>query len=134
MSYIKYKISYIHQMYIEYVHWHKIWHICPLMPIYMYMSINYIFSFPRGEGNKSLEVFGCYVEGDDVDDGVFFTCSLVLLFSLFSNLSWYKKSRYESIIIVHWNQIYVHTKLNIFLPTSNSHSVHPLQRLADNQE
>ena len=123
MSYIKYKMSYIYQMCIEYVHW------C----LYIYMSINYIFSFPWGEGKKSLEVLYCHVEGDGGDDGVFPIRSLILLLRIFSNSSWYKQSRYESIIIIHWNQIYLHTKLIIFLPPSYSHSASPPWRLVDDR-
>ena len=51
------------------------------------MPINYIFSFPQGEGNKSLEVFDHCVEGDDGNDGVFLTHFLVLFLRLFSNLA-----------------------------------------------
>ena len=54
------------------------------MPIHVCLST--ISSlFPQGEGNKSLEVFDLHVEGDDEDDGVFLTCSLILLFGLLSN-------------------------------------------------
>ena len=52
---------------------------------YTCVSVNCIFSFPREEGNKSLEFFGHCVEGDNGDDGVFLSCSLVLLFRLFSS-------------------------------------------------
>ena len=91
MSYIKYRMSYVHQMCIEYV---------SLMPIYIHgegnksLSIyiyicieylNYIFSFPRGEGNKSLDVLCRRVEGDNGDDGALLTRSLDLFLRLFSS-------------------------------------------------
>ena len=126
MSYIKYKMSYTSNVY---------W-ICPLMPIYIYiyMSRSTIY-FPshEGKGNKSLDVFYCRVEGDGEDDRVLLIRSLILLLRLFSNSSWYKQSRYESVFIICWNQIYVHTKSIIFLPPSNSHSVSPPRRLMDDQ-
>ena len=95
--------------------------------------LNYIFSFPRGEGNKSLDVLYCHVEGDSGDDGVLLTFLLILLLRFFSNSSWYNQSRYESIFIIHWNQIYVHTKSIIFLPPTNNQSISPPQMLVDDQ-
>jgi hypothetical protein len=55
--------------------------------LYIYICIeylNYIFSFPRGEGNKSLDVLCRRVEGDSGDDGALLTRSLDLLLRLFS--------------------------------------------------
>ena len=95
--------------------------------------LNYIFSFPRGEGNKSLDVLCRRVEGDSGDDGALLTRSLDLLLRLFSRSNWYKESRYESIFIIHWNKIYVHTKSIIFLPPTNNQSVSPPQMLVDDQ-
>ena len=106
------------------------------LSLYIYICIeyvNYIFSFPRGEGNKSLDVLCHCVEGDSGDDGALLTRSLDLLLRLFSKSNWYKESRYELIIIIHWNQIYVHTKSIIFLLPTNSHSVSPPQMLMDDQ-
>ena len=141
MSYIKYRMSYVHQMCIEYVSLMPIYiHGEGNKSIYIYIYIyicieylNYIFSFPRGEGNKSLDVLWCRVEGDSGDDGALLTRSLDLLLRLFSRSNWYKESRYESIFIIRWNQIYVRTKSIIFLPPTNSHSVSPPQMLVDDQ-
>ena len=120
MSYIKYRMSYTSNVY----------RICPLMPIYIHVYINYIFSFRWGEGNKSLDVLCCRVEGDSGDDGALLTRSLDLLLRLFSRSNWYKESRYESIFIIRWTKIYVH-KIKFFLPPSNSHFVSPPRRLVD---
>ena len=98
MSYIKYKMSYIHQMCIEYVSLMPIYihgegkkslslSLSLSLSIYIYIYIeylNYIFSFPQGEGNKSLDVLYRHVEGNNGDDEALLTCSLDLLLRLFS--------------------------------------------------
>ena len=66
-SYIKYKMLCIYQIY-TYMSTNA----------YTCVSMNSILSFPRGEGNKSLEIFDHHVEGDDGDNGVFLIRLLVL--------------------------------------------------------